>query len=165
MLSYVEFYRPSYFLLENVIGLLQYPLMGRMVGRAFVAGIKMGVVKFIVRSLTCLGFVSLLHISYMIWDHNSGFDYIDIKSASKSCRLGNTVLLKAGSEYCSGERSADYLYPSFPCRHTHSHKSLSITPLQRARSCLRHRVQPTLRICISALRCTPSRSTTRLGTL
>jgi DNA (cytosine-5)-methyltransferase 1 len=62
MLSYVEFYRPSYFLLENVIGLLQYPLMGRMIGRAFVAGagIKMGVVKFIVRSLTCLGFVGFL---------------------------------------------------------------------------------------------------------
>lgn len=57
MLSYVEVYRPSYFLLENVIGLLQHPLKSRMVGRAFAAGegIKMGVVKFIVRSLTCLG--------------------------------------------------------------------------------------------------------------
>lgn len=55
MLSYVEFYRPSYFLLENVLGLLQYPLRGRMVGRTVVGGVKMGVVKFIVRSLTCLG--------------------------------------------------------------------------------------------------------------
>lgn len=55
MLSYVEFYRPSYFLLENVVGLLHYPLKGRMVGRAFVEGIKMGVVKFIIRTLTCLG--------------------------------------------------------------------------------------------------------------
>jgi DNA (cytosine-5)-methyltransferase 1 len=63
MLSYVEFYRPSYFLLENVIGLLQYPLMGRMVGRAFVEGIKMGVVKFIVRSLTCLGSVRFWSVS------------------------------------------------------------------------------------------------------
>lgn len=62
MLSYVEFYRPSYFLLENVVGLLHYPLKGRMVGRAFVEGIRMGVVKFIVRTLTCLGLVQVLSL-------------------------------------------------------------------------------------------------------
>jgi hypothetical protein len=36
-----------------------------MVGRAFVEGIKMGVVKFIVRSLTCLGFVRSSIHSYI----------------------------------------------------------------------------------------------------
>jgi DNA (cytosine-5)-methyltransferase 1 len=55
MLSYVEFYRPSYFQLENVTGLLQYPLNGRQVERTIVDGIKMGVVKFIERSLIALG--------------------------------------------------------------------------------------------------------------
>lgn len=55
MISYVEFYRPLFFLLENVPGLLLYPLKGRQVGRAIVGGIKMGVVKFIIRALVCLG--------------------------------------------------------------------------------------------------------------
>ena len=62
MLSYVEHYRPSYFLLENVIGLLAFPLKGRMVGRTFAKheGIRMGVCKFIIRTLTCLGYVLIL---------------------------------------------------------------------------------------------------------
>ncbi|OBZ65761.1 Acetolactate synthase, mitochondrial [Grifola frondosa] len=56
MLSYVEFYRPSYFLLENVTGLLLYPLVGHQSRDATVGSIKMGIVKFIVRALTCLGY-------------------------------------------------------------------------------------------------------------
>ncbi|KAH9945791.1 S-adenosyl-L-methionine-dependent methyltransferase [Epithele typhae] len=53
MISYVEFYRPLYFLLENVVGLLTYTLTGpNQDGEA----IKMGVVKFIMRSLTALGY-------------------------------------------------------------------------------------------------------------
>ncbi|EGO21115.1 hypothetical protein SERLADRAFT_417509 [Serpula lacrymans var. lacrymans S7.9] len=56
MLSYVEFYRPSYFLLENVTGILNYRLKGRMEGRSTVDGIEMGVVKFILRSLAALGY-------------------------------------------------------------------------------------------------------------
>lgn len=55
MLSQVEFYEPSYFLLENVTGLLQFPLNGRQVDRSVVGGIKMGVVKFIFRALIALG--------------------------------------------------------------------------------------------------------------
>lgn len=45
MISYVEFYRPSYFLLENVEGLLHHKL----------SDISMGIVKFVLRSLTSLG--------------------------------------------------------------------------------------------------------------
>jgi len=56
MLSYVEFYRPLYFLLENVTGLLFYPLKGRQNGRSIIGGIKMGVVKFILRALISLGY-------------------------------------------------------------------------------------------------------------
>lgn len=59
MISYVEFYRPQYFLLENVFGLLHYKLMSRMIKQAFDPnqGIEMGILKFIVRSLTALGFI------------------------------------------------------------------------------------------------------------
>lgn len=59
MLSYVEYYDPKYFLLENVKGLLDYPLMSssRKGSRALEGGIKSGVVKFIMRSLEALGFV------------------------------------------------------------------------------------------------------------
>ncbi|KAJ1917519.1 hypothetical protein H4219_003152 [Mycoemilia scoparia] len=56
-LSYVDFYRPSYFLLENVRGLLQYRLGGEQDGRArIVGGVKMGMLKFILRSLTAMGY-------------------------------------------------------------------------------------------------------------
>ena len=48
MISYVEFYRPLFFLLENVVGMLSFPLEGK-------GGIKMGVVKFILRALISLG--------------------------------------------------------------------------------------------------------------
>jgi len=64
MLSYVEFYRPSYFQLENVTGLLQYPLNGRQVERTIVDGIKMGVVKFIERSLIALGYLILVYLPH-----------------------------------------------------------------------------------------------------
>lgn len=59
MLSYVEYYDPKYFLLENVKGLLDYPLMStsRKGSRGLEGGIKSGVVKFIMRSLEALGFV------------------------------------------------------------------------------------------------------------
>ncbi|KAF9469258.1 hypothetical protein BDZ94DRAFT_1244081 [Collybia nuda] len=58
MLSYVEHYDPKYFLLENVKGLLDYPLMSnsRKGGRSLEGGIKSGVVKFIMRALEALGY-------------------------------------------------------------------------------------------------------------
>ena len=54
MISYVEFYRPKYFLLENVKGLLSYYLV-RKVGDNSEKDLVMGVVKFIIRALTALG--------------------------------------------------------------------------------------------------------------
>ncbi|KAI0333620.1 S-adenosyl-L-methionine-dependent methyltransferase [Cubamyces sp. BRFM 1775] len=56
MISYVEFYRPAFFLLENVVGMLSYQLGGKQDGNKVVDGIKMGVVKFILSSLTTLGY-------------------------------------------------------------------------------------------------------------
>ncbi|KAI0373036.1 S-adenosyl-L-methionine-dependent methyltransferase [Pilatotrama ljubarskyi] len=56
MISYVEFYRPMYFLLENVVGMLSYRVGGQQHGNRVVGGISMGVVKFILASLTILGY-------------------------------------------------------------------------------------------------------------
>ncbi len=55
MISFVEFYRPKYFLLENVAGLLSYHLDRQVQGKNTVRRLKMGVVKFNIRALTTLG--------------------------------------------------------------------------------------------------------------
>ncbi|KAL4244914.1 Cytosine-specific methyltransferase [Abortiporus biennis] len=54
MLSYVEFYRPKFFLLENVKGLLKYN--SSISYGSFSVTIRMSMVKFILRSLTGLGY-------------------------------------------------------------------------------------------------------------
>lgn len=55
MLSYVEFYRPKYALIENVTGLLHFRLKGRQEGQRIVGGIEAGMVKFVMRAFTSLG--------------------------------------------------------------------------------------------------------------
>ncbi|KAL5350845.1 hypothetical protein ACLOAV_004416 [Pseudogymnoascus australis] len=57
-LSYVDHYRPKYFLLENVRGLLQHRLGStqKKVGYGVQGGIQQGSVKFILRALTSLGY-------------------------------------------------------------------------------------------------------------
>ncbi|ORX99839.1 S-adenosyl-L-methionine-dependent methyltransferase [Basidiobolus meristosporus CBS 931.73] len=56
-LSYVDYYRPEYFLLENVRGMLAFKLGGEQDGTNRIkGGIKMGVVKFILRALTSMGY-------------------------------------------------------------------------------------------------------------
>lgn len=55
MLSFVDFYRPSYFLLENVDALLYAKLKAEQDGAKQVGGIKNGMIKFILRTLTMLG--------------------------------------------------------------------------------------------------------------
>ncbi|KAJ2788061.1 hypothetical protein GGI15_000236 [Coemansia interrupta] len=62
-LSYVDFYRPSYFLLENVRGLLDYRLGGVQLGKGRIGGgIKMGMLKFIVRVLTTMGYQTRFYV-------------------------------------------------------------------------------------------------------
>lgn len=51
-LSYVEYFHPKYFLLENVQGMLKYKLMG---DPDHVDGVTDGVVKFLLRAATALG--------------------------------------------------------------------------------------------------------------
>lgn len=56
MLSFVDFYRPSYFLLENVDALLYAKLQAEQNGAKQVGGIHNGMIKFILRTLTALGY-------------------------------------------------------------------------------------------------------------
>jgi DNA (cytosine-5)-methyltransferase 1 len=57
MLSYVEFYKPKFFLLENVLGLLNHKLQINKAGPQEGDVVAHGVVKFILRTLTSLGYV------------------------------------------------------------------------------------------------------------
>ncbi|CAG8618202.1 1992_t:CDS:2, partial [Diversispora eburnea] len=61
-LSYVDFYRPEYFLLENVRGMLCFRLGGEQDGVKIKGGIKMGVVKFILRALTAMGYQTRFNV-------------------------------------------------------------------------------------------------------
>ena len=65
MISYVEFYRPMYVLLENVRGILNAPTDGPL-HEELGSEIVMGVVKFIVRSLTALGYVYCTYIGLLL---------------------------------------------------------------------------------------------------
>jgi DNA (cytosine-5)-methyltransferase 1 len=56
-LSYVDHYRPKYFLLENVQALLKHRLGSSQVNiHRTTGGIEMGTAKFIIRALTSLGY-------------------------------------------------------------------------------------------------------------
>ncbi|KAJ2725504.1 hypothetical protein GGI07_001260 [Coemansia sp. Benny D115] len=62
-LSYVDFYRPTYFLLENVRGLLNYRLGGVQQGKGRIGGgIEMGMLKFILRTLTTMGYQTRFYV-------------------------------------------------------------------------------------------------------
>ncbi|KAF9171621.1 DNA (cytosine-5)-methyltransferase 1 [Mortierella sp. AD010] len=55
-MSYVDIYKPQYFLLENVRGMLSFRLGKVKVRNKWEGGIHMGVVKFVVRCLTAMGY-------------------------------------------------------------------------------------------------------------
>ncbi|KAJ2935641.1 hypothetical protein H1R20_g1454, partial [Candolleomyces eurysporus] len=56
MLSYVEYYQPKYFLLENVAGLLDYKLQDKHATSNKTKEIQFGMLKFILRTLISLGY-------------------------------------------------------------------------------------------------------------
>jgi hypothetical protein len=124
MLSYVEFYQPSYFQLENVTGLLQFPLNGRQVERTIVDGIKMGVVKFIERSLIALGYV-LDDSPYST--SLTRFFSLDTRSAPKYYRLANTVHLRDEGVLYFGAQGVGRCFPSFQYPHILSKDRFSIS--------------------------------------
>ena len=57
MLSYVEFYRPKFFLLENLLGLLIHKLQVNKAGLQEGNIVTHSIVKYILRTLTSLGYV------------------------------------------------------------------------------------------------------------
>ena len=70
MVSYVEFYRPKYFLLENVVGMLSHKLGQKRDG---VDETGMTVVKFLFRAMVALGYVNLT-LPFVYWDIQVSID-------------------------------------------------------------------------------------------
>ncbi len=62
MLSYVDFYRPKFFLLENVDGLFDFNSNAEQNGNRTVGGYKMGAVKFILSAMISLGYGSIVYL-------------------------------------------------------------------------------------------------------
>jgi DNA (cytosine-5)-methyltransferase 1 len=74
MLSYVEYYRPKYFMLENVERMINHPLAAELVNKRFVGGVSQGMLKLITASLASLGydltkFSQLLLIGWCRYQH------------------------------------------------------------------------------------------------
>ncbi|KAE8453267.1 hypothetical protein EG329_011334 [Mollisiaceae sp. DMI_Dod_QoI] len=70
-LGYVEFYRPKYFLLENVRGLLSHKLGAKKAvdSQKLVGGIESGTIKLIYRALTGMGY-QVHHALLQAAEHN-----------------------------------------------------------------------------------------------
>lgn len=90
-----------------------------MVGKAFVKneGIRMGVCKFIIRTLTCLGYVII------ILNDDAAFDSLfatGTKRVSKSYKQDNMGLRRAVSESCSGVQNEVFPSQNSQLRPTHS---------------------------------------------
>lgn len=73
MISYVDFYRPKFFLLENVLGMFDWRGHTALAGDDYDGEIMMAAVKFITRAMIGLGSVLLftqvyifLHVSTAI---------------------------------------------------------------------------------------------------
>ncbi|TFK54606.1 S-adenosyl-L-methionine-dependent methyltransferase [Heliocybe sulcata] len=55
-MAWVDYYKPMYFLIENVVGILSHRLKAEKVNNRITGGIEMGMVKFIMRAATSLGY-------------------------------------------------------------------------------------------------------------
>jgi hypothetical protein len=125
MLSYVEFYRPKFFLLENVLGLLLHKLQVNKAGPQEGNVVAHGIVKFILRTLTSLGYVPLSNISYHSPPKKSTHPLENslkraivnhartaIKCASASCKPGSTDRRSIVAASSSGVHGGAFLSPS-----------------------------------------------------
>jgi DNA (cytosine-5)-methyltransferase 1 len=59
MLSYLEYFQPKYFIMENVERMMNHPLSADLVNKRFVGGVPQGMLKLITASLASLGFVPI----------------------------------------------------------------------------------------------------------
>lgn len=70
MLSYVEYYQPKYFILENVERMMNHPLAADLVNKRFVGGVPQGMLKLITASLATLGFVQIKYFNHLLIKHD-----------------------------------------------------------------------------------------------
>nr|AOP04004.1 C-5 cytosine-specific DNA methylase [Rhizophagus irregularis] len=131
-LSYVDFYRPEFFLLENVRGMLSFRLGGKQDGNKILGGIKMGVIKFIIRSLTAMGYQTKFSVQQaghhgvpqsrrrlFIWGVKRG-SYLPNFPQPSTCfsKQGSiNVLLPDGTSFTYNHRTNGYApYPAVSVR-------------------------------------------------
>jgi len=123
MLSYVEFYRPKFFLLENVLGLLNHKLRVNKAGPQEGNVVAHGIVKFILRTLTSLGYVYFSQMSPTQFpaQKTSARNAIvlithepttAIKCALASCKPGSTDRRKIVAVSSSGVHGVAFLSPN-----------------------------------------------------
>ncbi|KAI8913753.1 hypothetical protein DFJ77DRAFT_46145 [Powellomyces hirtus] len=98
-LSYVDFYRPTYFLLENVRGLVDFRLGGVQDGRHKIkGGIEQGVVKLILKTLHAMNYqtrfgllqagnhgVPQSRTRFFVWAAKRGHTLPDLPQPSHGC--------------------------------------------------------------------------------
>ncbi|KAF5387330.1 hypothetical protein D9757_005731 [Collybiopsis confluens] len=92
MVSFAELYRPRYFLLENVTGMMHYRLLGERhsQGKGIIGGIEHGMIKVITRALLTLG-QALLFITGSVQAANYGVPQNRHRLFIWAARQGTTI--------------------------------------------------------------------------
>ena len=114
MLSYVEHYEPTYFLLENVAGFLDHKFYNTRETKSgeIESEIQFGMVKFVMRTLIALGFVSCLpkRLNYS-WQHILS---TATKPTSSCCSQDSMEFHRVEIESSFGLPNAVFHCPNFP---------------------------------------------------
>ena len=114
MLSFAEFYKPKFFLLENVLGLLTHKLQNNKPGPQEGEMVANGMIKFILRALTSLGYVVVFERSsfHLGGAHTDAAGRTAIRSASTSCRPEFTGRHRIVAALSFGAHGAAFRFPS-----------------------------------------------------
>ena len=122
MLSYVEYYQPKYFLLENVAGFIEHNIHSTLTtgsGHEVHCTIKFGMVKFVTRALIALGSELALILSCLEFLIILSCLPLDIKFDIDCCRPASTVFPKVGVASFSGAPEEDLCYQTSLSQSTH----------------------------------------------
>src|SRR6266404_3132019 len=117
MLSFVEFYKPKFFLLENVLGLLSHRLQINKPGPQEGDTVANGIIKFILRTLTSLGYVIAVTCPRRGTRRREWRFMIAIRSVSMCYRLESTGRPRIVVASSSGAHGAALPFPSSRSRH------------------------------------------------
>ena len=114
-LSWVDHLKPKYCLFENVQGFLDYRLNAQQDGRYTTqGGVERGGIKFLVRTLTALGYVGLS----VLRNGDLYFSRTVIKSDSHFWRRDTTAHLRVVFDFSCGRHNRDIPSRNFRVPHT-----------------------------------------------